>query len=67
MKIIKSQKISSTFLVSHERKPLRAFASRIVNAICKVYLAFFPQKPPTSKMLYTKYCKKIYNTATVQF
>ena len=48
MKIIKSQKISSTFLVSHERKPLRAFASRIVNAICKVYLAFFSQKPPTS-------------------
>ena len=26
---------------------LRAFAPGIVNVICKVYLAFFPQKPLT--------------------
>jgi len=45
----------------------RAPAPGIVNAICKGYLAFFPQKPPTFGMLYTKYYKKFCNTATVQF
>ena len=44
---------------------LRASAPGIVNAICKLHSTFFPQKPPTSGMLYTKYCKKICNTATV--
>ena len=46
---------------------VRAFASRMLNAICKVYLAFSPQKPPTSEIVNAQNCKFFYNLATVPF
>ena len=46
---------------------IRAFASGMLNAICKVYLAFFPQKPSTSGIANAQCCKFFYNLATVPF
>ena len=48
-------------------RTLRAFAFRMLNAICKVYLAFFPQKSPTSGIANAQNCKLFYNLATVPF
>ena len=46
---------------------LRAFVSEMLNAICKVYLAFFLQKPPTSGIANAQNCKFFYNLATMPF
>ena len=46
---------------------IRAFAFSIANAICKRILALIHQTSPASGLANTNYCKKICNSATVQF
>ena len=48
-------------------KDLRAFAPGIVNAICKVYLAFSFKSLPHPECYIPSIAKKICNTATVQY
>ena len=53
--------------MSHEYISLRAFAFGIANAICKGILALMHQTSPALELGNTNYCKKICNSATVQF
>ena len=46
---------------------LRALASKNANAICKDFLTFYESKVSASKNGKHYYCKKFYNSATVQF
>ena len=46
---------------------LRALALKNANAICKDFLTFYESKVSASKNGKHYYCKKFYNSATVQF
>ena len=46
---------------------IRAFAFGIANAICKRILALMHQTSPASGLANTNYCKKLCNSAIVQF
>ena len=46
---------------------LRKLASKNANAICKDFLTFYESKVSASKNAKHYYCKKFYNSATVQF